>query len=511
MALTAAEEAELAQLEAQHGPKPAAAAPAALTPAEEKELSDLEAKHALQDRMASASKFVSGESRQYENDSALKRAGRVLDTVSGMGLLRTGVAAVPRTAKALIQQDPSQLESMHDDLALALRGQAPSTTELLEKTGVPAGSTLNEATGKRVPLIGNITPRGVLGFAGDVGSGAAATEGLKLLQAGGGALSGIAEAARTPEAYVEKGIESAGKSLYRSGLKAADIIGKKFGKGEKALSDTLLKYGVSGSANSIADQATAIADQLAREQQTILAEATSKGARVDTGKLLKPIQDSARNMAKRGENIKTVQNAASSFADDIDGIIQSGSAKPAETVVSSVTSPIVDASGNPIVSEVSKTTPAQTAFTPLQASSTKSQIYNLVGDQAYNQLAKTKTGSKLFKVAGSRLKTGVERAVEGVDPELGTRLKEVNKDLGNILTSKKVLASEAGKEIMKNSLTSIDGILLTNPTVLATKKLTDVLKGTGFRTTAGKTLAQNPYEVLNTIRAGAINGRPKTN
>lgn len=228
------------------------------------------------------------------------------------------------------------------------------------------------------------------------------------------------------------------------------------------------------------------------------------GAKVDAGRLLKPIQQAAKNMAS-GKNIQTVKKAAGSFANEVDDIINMGSARPAEEVLTQSTSAIVDAAGNPIVKEIKSVIPAQAAFTPVEASSIKSQIYNLVGDEAYNQLAKSKTGSKLFKVAGSRLRSGVEKAVAEVSPEMAAELKTVNKNLGTLLTSKKVLASEAGKEVMKNGLTSVDGILLANPAMFVGKKAADLLKTTAARTKAGSSLYNNPYEYLNTVRTGAIN------
>lgn len=482
---------ELLELEAKAGGGPVPAAAAAPAPATE--VDKMKAAIMGQNKALGLST-----GREYEGAGQLAKdlgvgALRTLDYTGG--LARTGVYAVPRAAKAIYEQDPAQAESMQQDLLMALQGQAPTSKEQLEKLGVGELGAVN------LPLLGRTTGRGALGLLSDALTAGGASSALRSAAASG---STVASALRAPEAAVESAIKAGGKSMYSSGLKKADLIAEKFGKGEEALSKLLLESGVTGSAKSVAKKAEALADKLLRRQQTILADATSMGAKVDAGKLLKPIQQAAQNMAS-GKNIQTVKKAAGSFANEVDDIISMGSARPAEEVITQSTSALVDAAGNPIVKDIRSMIPSQAAFTPVEASNIKSQIYNLVGDEAYNQLAKSKTGSKLFKVAGSRLRSGVEKAVAEVSPEMAAELKTVNKNLGTLLTSKKVLASEAGKEVMKNGLTSIDGILLANPAMFVGKKAADLFKTTAFRTNVGSSLYNNPYNYLNTVRTGAIN------
>jgi len=168
--------------------------------------------------------------------------------------------------------------------------------------------------------------------------------------------------------------KAGGKKIYQSGLKKADIVTKKFGKGEKALSETLLKNRVTGSAETIADEATALADRLAQRQKAILTEATARGARVDAEKLLAPIKGSAENIAK-GKNVSSVRGAAASFANELDDIARMGGERQAQELVENVASPILDSAGAPIMSQKKTVIPAQAAFTPVEASNIKTQIY----------------------------------------------------------------------------------------------------------------------------------------
>lgn len=143
--------------------------------------------------------------------------------------------------------------------------------------------------------------------------------------------------------------------------------------------------------------------------------------------------------------------------------------------------------------------------TVADASRLKSQMYQALGSPKYQSLAVLKEGQKLAKRGANRLRISVEQSVSKVDDALGRRLKEVNKDLGNILSSRKVLGREASKEIARNSLTSVDAALLAaDPLTAAGKKLGDISKGSAFRTYAGAGLEDlglgldklDPYKML---------------
>lgn len=577
--------------------------------------------------------------REYQGAGELAKdlgvgAVRTLDYTGG--LARTGVYAVPRAVKTIYEQDPAQAEAMQQDLLMALQGQAPTSNEQLQKLGVEELGAVN------VPLLGRVTGRGALGLLSDALTAGGASSALRSAAASG---SGLATALRAPEAATEALIKAGGKKIYQSGLKGADIVAKRFGKGEKALSETLLKKRITGNATQIADQALEYADELRARQQEILAEASANGARVDMGKVLAPLKrDVSKIMSET--NTLGVKNAAESFGKELDNLIESGSAIPEKIVRegagqqgalfsqaelpvarqvrqaavnadealrgSTSASPEILATGAGVASKAddlaileeqlrraqmskpqqldllnpesglfnqselpvpgvskqayvnadlpiqtsaprgqmellpnaesvrisspaayvdesvqyaaqpgqvplipesqmmqpAKTTviPGREALTVSKASEIKTQLGNQAGDQAFDLFRKSKPGSKLFKRAQNRTKIAVEQSVGKFNKARGAELKEVNRELGNILTSKPVLAAEARKEAMKNAITSVDAPLaILSPQAAIVKKLADIAKGTGARTRTGASLYYNPYEYLNTARTGAIN------
>jgi len=506
------------------------------------------------------------------------------------GIMRTGIYAVPRAIKAVYDQDPAQAESMQEDLLNALKGRAPTGAQLLAKLGVEEGD-------KSRILGREISTRDLLGFGSDLATGLNASKAVGLLAKSGGATGAVGKVLRAPEAALEAGIKAGGKKIYQSGLKAGDFVAKRFGKGEKALSETLLKKNIKGSATQIADQALEYADELRARQQEILADASAKGARVDMGQVLAPLKRDVSKIVS-GTNTLGVKNAAEAFGKELDNLIESGSATPAR--VSSETMPrtistgvgeqgalfgqaelpvarqvrqaavnadealkgvptegpallpaddlqrqlellpnaestrlsspaaYVDESvqyaaqpgqvplipesamlqpGSRVIDPIAEVRlPGREALTATKASEIKTQLANQAGDQAFDLFKRSKPGSKLFKRAQNRTKIAVEQSVAKVDPARASELREVNRELGNILTSKPVLAAEARKEAMKNAVTSVDAPLaILSPQAAIVKKLADIAKGTGARTRAGASLYYNPYEYLNATRTGAIN------
>ena len=528
----------------------------------------------------------------------------------GSGVVRTSVAA-PFTDKVQL-----------GDVGQAFLGNPKSGADILEALNVPKGGSLSNLapgmyseSGEGLPLQkgGMLDPsaRGVGGFATEI----------------------IADPFFGPASKLVKGgLKLTGKGLYSSAFKNADRAAQLVGKGEKAVSSTMRKYGVKGGANTIAEKAGDLADNLYKEQQDILREATNRGATVDVAKAVKPVLTDARKI-QSGVNLPGVQREAKKFAGEMDQLVAQTKeipkiVKPAEAVqgglfreadlpsavtkeqlaadidqaisakatgtpqqvvmpesqMASIEVPNLTAqpgqnigqtsllppgagfaeySGSPVLARTGIPTgpaqqplfnlsdaatlsekgaqpniyremvtsgeiaPGQTSlFTPgaelqplketviqearalptvADASRLKSQMYQALGSPKYQSLAVLKEGQKLAKRGANRLRISVEQSVSKVDDALGRRLKEVNKDLGNILSSRKVLEREASKEIARNSLTSVDAALLAaDPLTAAGKKLGDISKGSAFRTYAGAGLEDlglgldklDPYKML---------------
>jgi hypothetical protein len=577
-----------------------------------------------------------GEGLQEAGGMISDVAGRGLDYIGGATRTLAAHSPVGLAARTLLGDEKLSdiAQSAPQDILQTLVGKAPTTAAILERAGAPEGPSMT------LPVLGKVTTRGGVGLAGDILSDPTAA----LRKAG---VFGAAQAG------MKSGMQRAGQSLYESGLKRADFVGKKMGKGEKALSQTLLKAGISGSAEDIAEQATKYADDLVKEQQAILTAASAKGATVDTDKVLKPILKHAEKI-ESGVNLPSVKRSASGFRKDMAEVADMGRAVPEREIVegfgeqgalfreaelpAAVSVPSLATSADeaikaqygiaqqvgmpesamasqrlpddelmrqafasgksrvdvPLVrgdeilpagvryegpTQVSmfgieppgltaiqgvSTGPAQQdllsqaatasrrvsqpsvydelltqgkiaqgqveAFSPgalmqpakrttiagrpaasvADASRLKSQIYNLAGTQAYQEFAKENVGKSLLKRAGNRFKNAVERSVDSVDPVMGARLREVNKDLGNILSTRKVLQTEAGKEIAKNAITPVDtALLFASPAVAASKKVGDILKGTAFRTGQGKRMYQDNLGIYETLLNRSALGLPK--
>jgi hypothetical protein len=139
---------------------------------------------------------------------------------------------------------------------------------------------------------------------------------------------------------------------------------------------------------------------------------------------------------------------------------------------------------------------------PEQISKMKTSIYEALPKGAYQEMVSTAMGVSPQLTKGKRtmaqgLKTETEDAVGRV---LGAgeqaKLVDLNKELGQVLTSKDKQMTEAFKEANKNAFTSVDAVLAAsqipkdqaNWWLLGLKKAADIAKMTGPRTNVGKGL-----------------------
>lgn len=177
------------------------------------------------------------------------------------------------------------------NLEEVLRGQAPSTSEILQRGGVGEMGRLSEAIpsaftteqqwtgGFPKPTKGgvlDITGRGAVGLASDIaldpltyatfGASAAQKAGM-----GNKAVRGVL----TPTKALA---EPMGKSFYKSALGRIDEEAMKYGK--EPVSDLLLKNRISGSAEKIYGKMDDLAEKLLNEQRDILSRATKAGGSV---------------------------------------------------------------------------------------------------------------------------------------------------------------------------------------------------------------------------------------
>lgn len=124
--------------------------------------------------------------------------------------------------------------------------------------------------------------------------------------------------------------------------------------------------------------------------------------------------------------------------------------------------------------------------TPIQTTGWKTSAANRVGDQGYDILANSSEGRAFDKALASGHRVATEESVgRALGPEAAQELSQKNAELGSILSSDDKAYIELEKEARRMGFSSVDGMLLTHPHILATKKFADITKGTAFRTTAG--------------------------
>jgi len=124
--------------------------------------------------------------------------------------------------------------------------------------------------------------------------------------------------------------------------------------------------------------------------------------------------------------------------------------------------------------------------TPIQTTGWKTNAMNRVGEQGYDQFAKTSQGKAFEKALASGLRGSTAESIgEKLGPDAAVALNEKNANLGQILSSDEKAYQELEKEARKNGFTSVDGMLALHPGMLATKKIADAAKGTWMRTGTG--------------------------
>lgn len=262
MALTPAEQQELAQLEAKYS-KPKASS---LSPQEADELAALEAKY--------------GESPREDRGllgKGLDYSLRALDYAGGAARYAgAGLANIPysmATGKSLTKTD---------DLGKVLKGQAPTTAEYMERGGVPEGPRFNLS-----PMEGDTSLRDIAGFAGDIATDPLTYTGLPLVKGAKKLLNVGGDTA-----------ESVGKSIYRSGFKKIDE--RLAEKGKKKIADVLLESGApAGTTKKLAKNMQKVADTALKQRDELYKKATDLGVTVD---LRFPLEQTEELLSKARTN-----------------------------------------------------------------------------------------------------------------------------------------------------------------------------------------------------------------
>lgn len=348
------------------------------------------------------------------------------------GIVRTGIAEGA-------QSIPGVNEMVHEgDWDKALHGQAPHSSEYMERAGVPAGDVV------KYPLVGDVSTRDLGGVAADIVTDP---------------LTALSRAGKLGANVLDQGAEVAGRKMFKSGLKKVDQA--VIEKGAKPFSEVALENGLVGTNKQIAKQSEQLLNETKAGRDSMHQAADTAGAVVDPEVAFRQALDKAVSLGERDPGMKDL---ADKLKDKIQVYIDHG--------------------------------PVPVS----QASEWKTNLYNALPDSAYDKFGKIKgPADKIQKSMANGLKTAIEDSGNSVVPGLGDQIGLANEQMQTLLTARKPLrrATRAAEGI--NGVTSVDAMLTAgtaaashNPMVtagvLAAKKAADLSKTTGFRTIGGTAL-----------------------
>tara|TARA_R110002012_G_scaffold303533_1_gene505348 strand:+ start:4523 stop:5842 length:1320 start_codon:yes stop_codon:yes gene_type:complete len=385
---------------------------------------------------------------------AFDMAMRGLDYAGG--LTRTGVAELAdlATDEDIVQEG---------DWQKALQGQAPGTSEFIERSGAEPG-------------VGTA----VAGFVGDV-----ALDPTTYLSGGLTALGKVSKLKKllNPVGAVA---DVAGNKMIRSGVAQIDEALELTGKGK--LSDILIKHDIVGTNKQIKKKLDKLSGVFSKERSAIYKKVDDAGIKVNTDDLIDDFSNFTSQVRSKTTNEmgdKVARNMEEAFFDAI---------------------PTKKINGEKVFAE---TMPIQ------KASNIKTQIRKSLPDSFYDgRVIKDQYKEGVGKLSNVFQKN-IENAAETAVPGMGKELAEKNKNWSVLLDSDSPLGKEARKAAGKKLFTSVDAMILGGGQaagdmagglkMLAMKKAGDLSKSTVFRTKGGKELKRTGTAIGEAMRRGAIN------
>lgn len=405
-----------------------------------------------------------------------------------------------------------------------------------------------------------------------------------------------------------------GRRIFRSGLKKLDEAGAAVGKGPTAVSDTLLKYGISGTSDKIQKASNAKIGELEQEIQGLLARVPGK---IDVDKAFGPARKALSEILDNpGQYTSEQISAAQKQLDEINRLSELNRFTPAQTIkpatgeqaallpageatplLSTKSRNILDiqaplkgsskavspemalpqTSGGTVRGDWQKPLPSSTGETlplfgerlpdvgaqPLlvadpsqeiaaslkgdpsaglvqyteltptsrpmadqtslftggemasqkpilipetagmsvkQAKDLNKNLYQAIKKSSWNELMPSDVKSNLQKAMASGNKSEYMRVAEEFDPQLAARLDQALQEQGALLTARKAMSREAGKEAGKAGITQVDAMaLLLEPKAFVAKQGAKAINSPWFRTGVGKYLnrpSSNVYETM---------------
>jgi hypothetical protein len=345
------------------------------------------------------------------------------------------------------------------DAARALKGNAVTTAEYLQRKGVPEGAKLSDVVpGYAEPGNGNwlrpqkggmLDPsaRGAAGFVGDValdpltylsgGLSAAAKEGAEstllkklLLQNADNSLSTAGKVANVAANPIESMSRSGATNAY---AKAFEKVDSKFPDKPQSLAQIAQATGFKGDAAAYSDHIMQINNKAGVAIGDTLKEAAAKGASVDLDTVLQPALDAAKKYRAMGTP------EASVLADQIESRVKMLQDSHVQTAINKTAAvpgvpaqyehemysgqKLVPGTGTPGTPELTTTTRLGSTLPVDQANAVKSELNSYTNFNPSDTEAVANRGRKA--VAGA-LSGGIKESVGNTDQELLDRLLKQN-------------------------------------------------------------------------------------
>lgn len=458
MALTAAEQAEMDQLNQEVGHL-LPSQPKGLTPQEHAEMQSLEQEVGHLAPQTSTAQPVAAQAQDRMADAGLQGFGQG-GTLGYLPELQAGFGHAIESANEALGGDEAtpyadlraHFQKRNDALAAAnpkttFAGNVAGAVATLPVGGPMAKGASTAAKVGRAALIG-----GAYGAAANPGGEDLIDNPVENLKArainmGIGSAGGAA-------------LEGAGNAMFKSGLKKIDA--KVIEKGAKPFSEVALENGMSGTTKQIANQAEKLLNDTKAARDGLYQKAAEVGAIFDPQRAFKEALDEAVRMGEAdpvgmGKISKDLQKKLTEYMEH-----------------------------GPVNAE--------------QASEWKTNLYNSMPESAYNKFGKLKGPvQKIQKMAANGIKNEIEGAANSAAPGLGDAIADTNETMQTLLSARKPLQTQARNAKSINALTSVDAMLgtgaaaashdpLVTAGVMAAKKAADISKTTAARTIGGRTL-----------------------
>lgn len=333
-----------------------------------------------------------------------------------------------------------------DDIDKMSQGKGPTTSEYLERLGVPEGKSVT------IPFTDTkVSQRDVAGFAGDI-----MTDPLTFV---GKLTSGLPKAFESLRGITGLGAnasaEQIGKAIYKSGFSKIDA--KMVENGAEPLSKVLLEEGApSGTTAQVQKKVQAMADNFGKLRDGLYSKASELGAKVDMA--YQPLEKSEEFIANLA---KDSREDVAKQADELRDYLQRNYKNTREVDLATL-------------------------------SQWKTDLYNTLPQSFFNPNGKmTPVGKQFNAVLAQDFRQLILDEGNKVQKGLGDSIEAINSKWGTLLDARKPVAQQvkqaAGKPIvgpMKAAVTAI------NPAAGVALEAADLANTTVVKTKVGKTLVK---------------------